>query len=181
MTGLGLERKELIAICGFIAAIWVVFFIDRFLPLEVLGLRPRSLLGIPGIIAMPFLHQDFTHLLSNTLPLLVLLTFVAITNRAIVIAILVSLLGGVLLWIFGRSANHIGASGLVFGLATYLMVMGVYARTVMTFLAAVATAILYGGSLLIGVLPLQAGVSWDGHLLGALAGALLAFTQFRYR
>lgn len=174
-------KEELPLVLIFIAAIWVVFILDRFLPLEQLGLVPRDLGGLTGIVAMPFLHADWKHIVSNTMPLLILLTLLAgskANSRLIVAGIM--LLSGGLLWLFGRgSALHIGASGLVFGLAVFLIASGFLERRMVPLLVAVLVMFLYGSSLLTGIMPFQQGVSWDGHLFGGLAGGLMAWTLVR--
>ncbi|MGB1010496.1 MAG: rhomboid family intramembrane serine protease [Thiolinea sp.] len=174
-------REELPLVAAFIAAIWVVFVLDRFLPLENLGLVPRNISHLPGILAMPFLHGDWGHIMSNTVPLIVLLTLLAgskANSRWIVLGIVV--MGGLLLWLFGRgSALHIGASGLVFGLAVFLIVSGFLERRTVPIIVAVVVTFLYGSSLLSGIMPFQKGVSWDGHLFGGLAGGLVAWFMAR--
>ena len=172
---LGFARKDVIGIAWLLVALWVAFAIDLFLPLEQFGLRPRSLTGLPGIVAMPFVHINLSHIVSNTVPLTVLLALVAFgryhTARTVAYIVVV---GGVLLWCFGRDANHVGASGLVFGLATFLVAGGYLANSASALIISVVTLVLYGSSILMGVLPLQVGVSWDGHLSGAVAGILVA-------
>ena len=88
-------------------------------------------------------------------------------------------LGGVILWIFGRGANHIGASGLVSGLITFLILGGVFERRFVPVIVALVTFVLYGGSLFWGLIPRDPKISWDGHLFGAVAGGLLAFQLAR--
>ena len=170
-------RETLISNLIFIGLIWAVFILSRFFPaITNYGLLPRSSRGLIGIGTMTFLHQNLGHIVSNTIPLLVLL-FLLAGSRAqswpIVAEIIVA--SGVLLWIFGRTGNHIGASGLVFGLISFLVFAGVFERRFISITVALITLVLYGGSLLWGVLPVQQGVSWDGHLCGAIAGGLLAF------
>lgn len=169
-------KSELWLVFLFIAAIWVVFVLDRFLPLEQWGLIPRESSGLVGIVTMPFLHGNYTHLINNTVPLVVLLVLLAgsrADTRWVVIS--VGLLAGLLLWIFGRTALHIGASGLVFGLAAFVIVSGLLERRPVPLMLSVVVLFLYGGVLLSGVLPWQRGVSWDGHLFGAIAGAVVAW------
>ncbi len=118
-------KRDLTGIAIFLAAIWIVFILDRFLPLEEFGLVPREPRGLIGIIAMPFLHGDFRHLLGNSIPLAVTLLLLAgsrANSNAIVALIVV--LGGIGLWLFGRTALHIGASGLVFGLIAFHIFAG---------------------------------------------------------
>lgn len=174
-------REELPLVLIFIAAIWGVFLLDQFLPLENFGLVPRDIGGMVGIVAMPFLHGSVGHIMSNTLPLLVLMTLLAGSkgnSRVIVVAI--AILGGVLLWLFGRGSSlHIGASGLVFGLAVFLIVSGFLERRTVPMLVALVVTFLYGSSLLSGIMPFQKGVSWDGHLFGGVAGGLMAWFWVR--
>ena len=173
--------QELPLVALFILAIWGVFFIDRVLPLEQFGLIPRQISGLTGIFTMPFLHANLQHIMNNTVPLTVLLLLLAgsrADSRLVVLLIIV--LGGVLLWLFGRSYSlHIGASGLVFGLASFLMVSGLLERRLVPMLISVLVAFLYGTSLLAGLVPWQPGVSWDGHLFGGIAGALVAWFLVR--
>ena len=164
----------------FLLVMWAVFFLDRVLPLERLGLIPRTTGGIAGIVAMPFLHADLGHIMANTVPLAVLLVLVTMGHgRSVPTVVAIALAGGLLLWLFGRGVNHIGASGLVFGLAGYLIASGWYARTLMAVLIAAGTLVVYGGALFSGVLPTRPGVSWDGHLFGAIGGVLVALGAHR--
>lgn len=168
-------KRDLTGIAVFLAAIWIVFVLDRFLPLEEFGLVPREPRGLIGIIAMPFLHGDFRHLLGNSIPLAVTLLLLAgsrANSNAIVALIVV--IGGIGLWLFGRTALHIGASGLVFGLIAFHIFAGFFERRLQSIIIALVVGLLYASTLLQGVLPLQQGVSWDGHLFGAIAGSLVA-------
>ena len=165
---------------GLVAAIlWLVFIADWILPVEFnrWGIVPRRLDGLWGILFAPFLHANLGHLLSNFLPLIVLLALLLITQRGgwwIVLQIM--LLGGLLLWIFGRSAMHVGASGLIYGLIAYLMAAGFRQGKIVPALAALVVGFLYGGTLLSGILPtVGEQVSWDGHLTSAVAGGILGY------
>jgi membrane associated rhomboid family serine protease len=163
----------------FLLAICVVFVADRLLPLEQLGLVPRSLRGISGIVAMPFLHANLSHLLSNIVPLTVLLILLTGSQaHSARVVILTTLASGVLLWAFGRTALHIGASGLVFGLCAFLIAAGALERRPSSLAVATLVGLLYGSTLLSGVLPSQQGVSWDGHALGAIGGLGVAAIMF---
>jgi len=105
-------RRDFVAIAGFIAIIWIVFAFDRFLPLEQYGLVPRSVRGLIGVFAMPFLHGDLSHIIGNTIPLTVTLILLAGSRaNSGAIVFLITVLGGGGLWLFGREALHIGASG----------------------------------------------------------------------
>lgn len=174
-------REELPAVVLFLAAIWGVFILDRFLPLERFGLIPRDWGGLIGVATMPFLHANFSHLLNNTVPLAVLLTLLAGSRAdSRLTVILIAILGGLLLWLLGRGHSlHIGASGLVFGLAVFLIVSGILERRTVPLLISLFVAFTYGTTLLSGILPWQPGVSWDGHLFGGIAGALVAWLLVR--
>jgi len=168
--------EELKGILFFLGAIWIVFILDRFLPLEKLALYPRHLSGLPGIFVSPFLHQDFSHIVSNTIPLLALLSLMAgsraDSRKTVVLIIVVS---GSLLWLFGRPVAVIGASGLVFGLIAFLILSGILERRLLAMLVSLFVGISYGSTLIAGILPGQQGISWDGHLFGAIAGGLCAW------
>ena len=168
-------KRDFIGIAIFLVAIWAVFVLDRFLPLEKFGLVPRDVSGLIGIIAMPFLHGDFGHLMSNTVPLAVTLLLLA-GSRADsgAIVVLITLLGGLGLWLFGRNALHIGASGLVFGLIAFHIFAGIFEKRLSSIIITLVIGATYAGVLFQGVIPGQKGVSWDGHLFGAIAGALVA-------
>ena len=170
-------KEELSLALLFVAVIWIVFILDRFLPLEMLGLVPRKISGLTGIVTMPFLHQDLRHIISNTPPLIILLSLLAGSrgnSKVIVSSLVVG--GGVLLWLFGRGHSlHIGASGLVFGLITFLIASGFFEKRIRTMTISALVGFFYGLTLLMGVLPGQTGVSWDGHLFGGVAGVIVAW------
>jgi membrane associated rhomboid family serine protease len=164
-----------------VLVIWLAFLLDFFLPIDQLGLVPRTWSGLPGIVAMPLVHRDAPHLLSNTVPLIVLLTLLAGSHAQwwkIVTALVV--LSGVLLWLVGRPAVHIGASSLVFGLITFLIAAGFLERRPLAMLVSVLVAVLYGTTLLWNIIPRGAGISWDGHLCGAAAGLGVAYGLARF-
>ena len=158
-----------------------MFLINLLLPIDFnqLGLQPRSVRGLIGIPLMPFLHAGFGHLIGNTLPLVVLLGLLVVGSRShgrnpwsVVSGIV--LLSGVSLWVVGRSATHVGASGLVFGLIAFLVVVGVRERQPTAMAIAILVAVLYGGTLLSGLIPKWGSdVSWDGHLCGLAAGVVM--------
>lgn len=160
----------------FVGFIWLIFIVDRVLPLENFGLIPRSAKGLVGIVTLPFLHADWAHITSNSVPLVVLLLLLAGSRaNSIDIVFFISLVAGVGLWIFGRDAIHIGASVLVFGLVGFLVCAGFFEKRLLSALIAIGVAVVYGSTLLYGVLPTQSGVSWEGHLIGAVTGGLIAY------
>ncbi|MEM7045792.1 MAG: rhomboid family intramembrane serine protease, partial [Pseudomonadota bacterium] len=156
-----------------------VFLLDLILPLEKLGLVPRSLVGLIGIVTMPFLHGSFGHLLSNSLPLVILLGLMVLSRpRPWSTLVLLTLISGAALWLLGRPAIHIGASGLIYALMGFLIGAGVLERRLVPALVALFVGVTYGFSIIGGILPGQPGVSWEGHLFGLIAGAALAWTRF---
>jgi membrane associated rhomboid family serine protease len=173
-------RTDARLILSFIGIIWLVFLIDVALPvinLVPFGLMPRTVHGLFGIVTMPFLHDGWGHILSNTIPLCILL-FLLVGSRANSAEVVISLvvIGGMLLWLAGRGSRfHVGASGLIYGLIAFLIVAGFREQRFVPLAVAVLTGFLYGGTLLSGVLPtVGPSVSWDGHLAGAVAGAIVA-------
>jgi membrane associated rhomboid family serine protease len=178
-------QQELSGVIAFVAVIWGIFILDCLLPFDIttLGLTPRTLVGLVGIPATPFLHANLQHLLSNTVPLFVLLTLLAGSNaRSWEIVIEVVLLGGLLLWIFGRNATHVGASGLIFGLMAFLIISGFREKRIVPLIVSVIVGFLYGSTLLTGVIPrFGSQVSWDGHLFGAIGGGIIAYVLTRER
>lgn len=173
-------KKNLISSLAFIGIIWAVYLIN--LPLALAdfdlnryGLEPRTLHGLIGIFTMPFLHSGLNHLLGNTVPLVVLLLMLAFTRpnpKRVIICLTV--MSGIMLWVLGRHKVHVGASGLIYALAAYLMAAGFYERKIASAITAVLVVVLYGGTLFWGLFPIAAEVSWEGHLLGAVAGGLFA-------
>jgi membrane associated rhomboid family serine protease len=175
-------REEIHGVVLFIGAIWVVYFVSLVFPgMDRYGVIPRRLGGLVGIAAMPFLHANLQHVISNTIPLFVLLILLAGSQaESWEVVIIIAILGGLLLWIFGRPAVHIGASGLISGLVAFLILSGFLEQRIIPLLIALLVGFLYGGSLVLGVLPrLGSQISWDGHLCGAIAGGLVAYVLTR--
>ena len=175
-------REELGGVLAFMAAIWTVFVISYFFPgLDAYGVVPRTKEGLIGIAAMPFLHANLHHIMANTLPLFILLALLAGSRaRSWAIVLDIVLLGGLLLWLFGRTADHIGASGLIFGLIAFLILSGLLERRIISLGIAILVGFAYGGTLLSGVLPtVEPGISWDGHLASAVAGGIVAYALTR--
>ena len=161
-----------------VALMWIVGLVNALLDyrLSEYGVVPRTVDGLIGIPLMPFLHGSFDHLVVNTLPMVVLGGLVAIhgSRKFLTATVFITLVGGGALWVVGRTAVHVGASGLVFGFFGYLIARAWYTRSLVAVLIAVVVAVVYGG-ILFGVLPFfQEGVSWEGHLTGLIAGALAA-------
>ena len=179
---------------AFVATLWGVELVNGLLlghGLNDYGLSPLALpyeglsnwelsasylLGsVRGILLSPLLHGSFSHLLSNTLTLIPLGVVVAARGAKTLagVSLFVVALGGLLVWLVGRPAVHVGASGLAFGLFGYLVARGWYERSFVSILVALVVIVLYGGMIL-GVLPQGGFVSWEGHLFGLIAGGMAA-------
>lgn len=164
---------------GFVAVLWLSEIIDTVLNnrLDREGIRPGSTDGLSGILFAPLLHGGFGHLIANTVPLLVLgfLILLSGVSQWVAVTAAVWLIGGLGTWLFGGVGTvHIGASGLVFGWLAYLIVRGFFNRQPAQILVGVAVFLVYGGALW-GVLPGQPGISWQGHLFGAVGGVVVAW------
>ena len=162
---------------GFVALIWVIGLSDWALDLGVedFGVRPRELAGLPGILFAPLVHGSVTHLIANSPPLLVLGTAMLYLYPGAARRVLpaVYLGPGVAVWLFGRGGVHVGASGLIYGLVSYIFVAGLIRRDRRAIAASLLVSFMYG-ALVWGVLPIERGVSWETHLAAALIGLLLA-------
>jgi membrane associated rhomboid family serine protease len=167
-----------IVVGGFAILLYLVELIDVILPadLDQNGIVPRTLGGLDGILWAPLLHAGWSHLISNTLPLLVL-AFLAMANglaQWVSITATIWVVSGVGVWLVGSSGVTVGASGLCFGWLAFLLVRGIFNRSVLQ-LAVAALLLLYWGTMLLGVLPGDPRISWQGHLFGALGGVLAAW------
>jgi len=149
-------------------------------PLDALGVRPRTLLGLIGIPLMPFLHGGFGHLISNTIPFLILgwIVMKAEKENFIVATTVIILLGGIGTWLIGSPGLHIGASGLIYGYFGYVMTRAIMERKLMWILIGLAVGIFFGG-MIFGVFPKFGNdlISWEGHLCGMLAGAWFGWNR----
>lgn len=156
---------------------WMLFFIGVFfqLNLSVFGIFPRTYFGLVGIITMPLIHGSLMHLFSNTLPLLFLgFTLFFFFNRiALRVFLQCYVLTGISIWVFGRPSIHIGASGVIYALASFLVFFGLFRKDLRSLFISIVIIFLYGG-MIYGILPNQPGVSWESHLLGGIMGAILA-------
>jgi membrane associated rhomboid family serine protease len=141
-----------------------------------LGIFPRKLSGLIGIITSPFIHGDLQHLINNSLPLFILTAavFYFYEELAYRVFFLIYLMVGLWVWFGARPAYHIGASGLIYGLGAFLFFSGIIRRYPKLMAISLLVAFLYG-SMVWGVLPIQKEISWESHLLGAFAGIILSF------
>jgi membrane associated rhomboid family serine protease len=169
-----LWQRAIALTLGFVAVLYAVEGVDTVTrhDLDHAGVRPRTAGGLSGIVFAPLLHANWAHLIGNTLPVIVLglLTLLTGIGRGLAVTAIVWVVGGFGQWLTGDTGStHIGASVLVFGWLTYLISRGFFARNLWQILIGVAVGLVYG-SMLWGVLPGQPGISWQGHLFGALAG-----------
>jgi membrane associated rhomboid family serine protease len=173
---IGSGMKLLVALVGLM---WLSEVVDTALHgrLDQYGIVAREPDGLFGIITAPFLHLGFGHLISNTLPLVTLGALIAISGalRLFSVTAIVTTIGGLGTWLVSPPHSiTIGASGLVFGYATYLITRGIFNRRIGQVLVGVIVVLVWGSALLGGLLP-QDGISWQGHLFGGIAGVLAAW------
>ena len=177
-------KSNAVMILGFVALIWVIEVLNSFMGhrLSAWGIRPRTEIGLVGILLSPILHGSINHVLSNTIPFLVLGGLVALrgSQKFAGVSLFIIVVGGAGVWVLGRTAIHVGASGLVFGYFGYLVANGWFDRRPLSILATITVVVLYGG-LVFGVLPTQSFVSWEAHLFGLMAGVLSAWLTRRRR
>jgi membrane associated rhomboid family serine protease len=178
-TSITKELKSQAQILGSTTAgLWVVEIIDTLLRhgLDRFGIHPRNADWVWGILFAPFLHGSFEHLISNTVPFIILgwLIMIRDTKEFFTVSAITAITAGLGVWLFGApNSVHIGASGVVFGYLGFLLLRGYFERSLYSILLSVGVGVLYGG-VLWGVLPGQAGISWEGHLFGFLGGVLAA-------
>ena len=162
---------------GFVVLIWCIQLLNWALDLGVedFGVRPRELAGLPGILFAPLMHSGFAHLLANSLPLVIVGTAMLYLYPSAALRVLpaVYLGPGIAVWLFARGGVHVGASGLIYGLVSYVFVAGLIRRDRRAIAASLLVSFLYGASVW-GVLPIERGVSWETHLAAALIGLALA-------
>ena len=163
---------------GLVAIMWIAAMVDLVLGgrLDGLGIEPRDTDGLIGIALAPFLHGGFGHLIANTIPLLLMGFAIALGGLARVVAVtaIVALVSGLGTWLIAATGTlHIGASGLVFGYATYLISRGIFSRNLVHLALGGVIVLVFGTVLLGGLIP-EDGVSWQAHLFGAIGGVLAA-------
>jgi membrane associated rhomboid family serine protease len=179
-----IQRGGIELLFGIVALMWlveIVNWIDGY-GLSHDGIYSRSVSHLWGIFTAPFIHENFApHLLDNTIPFAVMGVFIALRGArqlAIVTAIVI-LLGGLGTWLIGPAhVSTIGASGVVFGYATYLLIRGLFNRSLLELIIGGVVGAIFGGALLSSLVP-HTGVSWQGHLCGGLAGVVAAYVLAR--
>ncbi len=177
--------RAFITMCAAIPLLWLIEAVDYLAGHSIDaqgGIHPRHVDGLDGIVLAPFLHASLAHLASNSVPLVLLGTFVLAgqPRRFLVVTVFVALISGITVWLFGDpNSIVVGASGVIFGYLGYLFLHGIVDRRLWSLAAAVLAALLFGWQI-IGVLPGDPQVSWQGHLGGLVAG-LVAAVVFRRR
>lgn len=171
-------KKQAGILLSLVAVFWVVELIDLFVfqgRLDRFGIVPQNIVGLRGILFAPFLHGGLGHLIANTVPFLTLGWFVMLqeTSDFFIVSLVTIVVSGIGVWLFGSAGVHIGASGLIFGYLGFLMLRGYFQRNLPSIVLSLVVIFFYGG-LIWGVLPLQRGISWEGHLFGFLGGVLAA-------
>ena len=164
-----------------VVLIWLVhlFQVLTTISLGSWGVYPREIFGLRGILVSPLIHADWGHLISNTPPFFVLTFMLMFFYRRVAMRsfLMIYLLSGLLVWSFGRDVFHIGASGVIYGLVAFVFWTGIFRRNLKS-IALALIVVFYYGSMFMGILPGQEGISWESHLFGALVGI---FTSFWYK
>lgn len=180
------QREGIGLLLAIVALMWIVEGIDAIdgYGLNQDGIHPRSFSHLWGIFTSPFIHQNFApHLLDNTIPLVFMGLIIALrgARRVAIVTLIVVVLGGLGTWLIGpahtstgQPISTIGASGLVFGYATYLLTRGFFDRSLLELLTGLVVGVIWGGALLSSLVP-HTGVSWQGHLCGGIAGVIAAW------
>jgi membrane associated rhomboid family serine protease len=170
--------QALIVIGAFTALLYLIEIVDAAMSgrLDQFGIQPRTLGGLDGVLWAPLLHHGWAHLFANTLPVL-LFGFLAMSSgigQWVMVTLTIWLFSGLGVWLVGGEGTTVGASGIAFGWLAFLLVRGIFNRAFGQIVVAVAL-FMYWGSTLLGVLPGNPGVSWQGHLFGAIGGILAAW------
>jgi membrane associated rhomboid family serine protease len=169
--------KAISNVLALISVMWLIELINIALNHSLcnLGIMPRTYIGLIGIVVSPFVHYGIAHLSANTIPLAVLGGLIALSNSHLFnrVTFFVIIFGGFAVWLLGRPAYHVGASGLIFGYFGFLVARGLYERSFVSLLVALVVIFFYG-SMIWGVFPVAPYISWEAHLFGFIAGIAAA-------
>ncbi len=183
---LGTDRTNgLLLVAAMVTLMWILEAVDVAADhrLDNYGIHPRDVDGLPEIFAAPFLHAGFGHLVSNTVPFLAMGAAIALGGlmRVALVTLIVAAVSGFGTWLIAASNSvHLGASGVVFGYATYLVARGIFSRRLSELAIGVGVVAIWGIGLLQGLLP-QERISWQAHLFGAIGGVVAAVVLARRR
>jgi membrane associated rhomboid family serine protease len=177
-----LTRKHLVESLRFpLLAILVIWSVHFYQSIEhwdaaAYGIMSRRMWGIPGIITGPMVHGSWKHLISNTFPLFVLTGLTIYFYRKVAMRAfwMIYFMTGSAVWLFARPVSHIGASGIVYGLVSFIFWNGIFRRSLRSIILALIVMLVYSG-MFFGILPDQEGISWESHLLGSMAGIFASF------
>lgn len=175
ISQLRVNTPVLLVLIGCLYLIHIINWIVGY-RLNYLGIYPRKSFGLVGIIFSPFLHGNFNHLFFNSIPLFILASFVLFNGWTIFIcvSVIIIVLGGIATWCFGRKGLHIGASGLIMGYWSYLLINAYHQGTWLSIVLAVVCVYYFGG-LLFHLIPKAEKSSWEGHVFGFLSGLAAAY------
>jgi membrane associated rhomboid family serine protease len=179
-----IEGVRLLA--AIVAVMWIVEIVNTIDSnrLDRDGIYARSVSHLWGILTAPFIHASFAHLIGNTIPFLFLGLIIALRGaaRLALVTVIVVVIGGLGTWLISPGGvSTVGASGVVFGYAAYLLARGVFNRSLLELFTGVIVGIVWGAALLASLVPHHNGVSWQGHLSGAVAGVIAAWLLRRDR
>ncbi|MDH3710814.1 MAG: rhomboid family intramembrane serine protease [Cyclobacteriaceae bacterium] len=176
-------RNSVFYTISFVGLLWFIKIIESSFAVDlgVFGIHPRSFAGTVGILTGPLVHGDFHHLMSNSLPLLFLGigVFYFYHRIALEVFVWIYLFTGFWVWVIARDAYHIGASGIVYGLASFLLFSGFFRKDSRSIAISLVVIFLYGG-MAYGLFPMNEEISWESHLLGTVGGFVCAFFYRRY-
>ena len=176
--------QELKVPLRFILLLWIIHSIQYFTGLSFarLGVYSREIEGFFGIFTSPFIHGSWEHLAHNSVPLLMSWSMIWLFYPSIKWKALgwIYILTGIGVWVFGRHVYHIGASGVVYGLISFLFFNGAFRGNLKSFGIALIIILLYSG-MLAGIVPREPGISWESHLIGAIVGAIVSYAYRNYK
>lgn len=181
----GVQREGITLLLAIVAVMWVIEVINSLdhNALDSDGIYPRNVGRLWGIVTAPFLHASFGHLIGNTIPFIFMGVIIALRGaaRVAVVTAIVALISGVGTWLIAPAGSvTVGASGIVFGYATYLLARGLFDRSWLELLTGIVVGVVWGGALLSSLAP-QPNVSWQGHVSGAVGGVIAAWLLARER
>ncbi len=173
-----IAKGKLSGLLALVSVIWAVYLIGAVggFDLSGFGVQPRNWSKLYGVLTWPFVHADRTHLMNNSITLIVFGTIISLRSSSwqfLGLSFMITLYAGMGVWLLARDASHIGASGLVFGYFGYIMTRGIYDGRISSIVISTGVMLLFGG-MIWGILPTDARISWEGHLFGFLAGVVLA-------